>query len=161
ENHRRGESSRHAPRQAHHRPRHRARPGRRQGGRAGGDRGAARLRQLSRQVMILREVFEQSVALGPNREALVTQSGRFSYGGLFSRSLGAAGLLQAMGLKKGDHIGILMGNDEHWLALFYGAALAGLVTVPVNTRFKAAEIEFCVKQSDCKALFYVDRFLKQ
>jgi fatty-acyl-CoA synthase len=54
-----------------------------------------------------------------------------------------------------------MGNDEKWLALFYGAALIGAVTVPVNTRFKAAEIEYCVKQSDCKALFYVPRFLKQ
>ena len=52
-----------------------------------------------------------------------------------------------------------MGNDEHWLSLFYGAALIGAVTVPVNTRFKAAEIEFCLKQADCKLLFYVERFL--
>src|SRR2546430_4126619 len=50
--------------------------------------------------------------------------------------------------------------DENWLALFYGAALLGAVTVPVNTRFKAAEIDFCLKQADCKALFYVERFLK-
>jgi fatty-acyl-CoA synthase len=111
--------------------------------------------------MILREVFEKAVALGPNREALVTQATRISYGELFARSVQVAGALQAMGLKKGDHVGILMGNDERWLTLFYGAALAGMVTVPVNTRFKAAEIEFCVKQADCKALFYVPRFLKQ
>ena len=37
----------------------------------------------------------------------------------------------------GDHVGILMGNDEKWLSLFYGAALIGAVTVPVNTRFKS------------------------
>ena len=53
-----------------------------------------------------------------------------------------------------------MGNDEKWLALFYGAALIGAVTVPVNTRFKAAEIAFCLKQADCKALFLAERFLK-
>jgi fatty-acyl-CoA synthase len=111
--------------------------------------------------MILREVFEKAVALGPNREALVTPASRISYGELFAKSLRTAGALQAMGLKNGDHVGILMGNDETWLTLFYGAALAGMVTVPVNTRFKAAEIEFCVKQSDCKALFYVPKFLKQ
>jgi fatty-acyl-CoA synthase len=29
----------------------------------------------------------------------------------------------------------------------------------VNTRFKAGEIDFCLKQADCKALFYVARFL--
>jgi fatty-acyl-CoA synthase len=67
--------------------------------------------------------------------------------------------MQALGVRKGDHVGILMGNDEHWLSLFYGAALIGAVTVPVNTRFKTAEIDFCLRQADCKLLFYVERFL--
>jgi len=67
--------------------------------------------------------------------------------------------MQAMGIGKGDHVAILMPNGEQWLALFYGAALIGAVTVPVNTRFKAAEIDFCLKQSGAKALFHVDRFL--
>ncbi len=67
--------------------------------------------------------------------------------------------MQSRGLGRGDHVGILMGNDENWLALFYGAALIGAVTVPVNTRFKAAEIDFCLKQAGCKALFHVPRFL--
>ena len=69
--------------------------------------------------------------------------------------------MQALGLKRGDPVGILMGNDETWLSLFYGAALLGAVTVPVNTRFKTAELGFCLRQSGCKALFYVERFLKQ
>ena len=67
--------------------------------------------------------------------------------------------MQAMGIGEGDHVAILMPNGEEWLALFYGAALIGAVTVPVNTRFKAAEIDFCLKQSGAKALVYVDRFL--
>ena len=92
-------------------------------------------------------------------EALVTQSGRFSYEDLYARAKKAAGAMQALGIGRGDHVGILMGNDEKWLALFYGAALVGAVTVPVNTRFKAQEIDFCLKKSDCKVLFYVDHFL--
>ena len=92
-------------------------------------------------------------------EALVTQTGRFTYGQLLDKARAAAGAMQAMGIRHGDRVGILMGNDEKWLALFYGAALLGVVTVPVNTRFKAAEIDFCLKQSGCKALFYVERFL--
>ena len=67
--------------------------------------------------------------------------------------------MQALGIGRGDRIAILMPNGEHWLALFYGAALIGAVTVPVNTRFKSAEIDFCLKQSGAKALIYVDRFL--
>ena len=92
-------------------------------------------------------------------EALVTQSGRLTYRQLFTRARDAAGSLQALGIRKGDHVGILMGNDEHWLSLFYGAALIGAVTVPVNTRFKSAEIAFCLKQADCKLLVYAGRFL--
>ena len=111
--------------------------------------------------MILSEVFREKLALRGDREALVTQTARFTYRELYSKSVETVGALQALGLKRGDHVGILMGNDEKWLSLFYGAALAGMVTVPVNTRFKAAEIEFCVTQADCKALFYVERFLKQ
>ena len=92
-------------------------------------------------------------------EALVTANGRFTYQQLTEKAKRAAGAMQALGIRRGDHIGILMGNDEHWLSLFYGAALIGAVTVPVNTRFKSPEIDFCLEQADCKVLFYVDKFL--
>ena len=92
-------------------------------------------------------------------EALVTRTGRFSYEEIFEKAKQAAGAMQAMGIKHGDHVGILMGNDEKWLALFYGAALIGAVTVPVNTRLKSDEIRYCIEQADCKALCYVERFL--
>ena len=92
-------------------------------------------------------------------EALVTRTGRFTYGDLLESARRAAAAMQSLGVRHGDHVGILMGNDEHWLSLFYGAALIGAVTVPVNTRFKSAEIDFCLKQADCRILFYVERFL--
>jgi len=95
----------------------------------------------------------------PSTEALVARSSRLTYGELLEKAMGAAGAMQELGLRKGDHVGILMGNDEKWLSLWYGAALIGAVTVPVNTRFKSAEIDFCLKKSDCKALFYVRSFL--
>jgi fatty-acyl-CoA synthase len=114
---------------------------------------------LSWPAQSLGEVLERQARERANAEALVTQSGRFSFQELFESSRQVAGGLQAMGIGRGDHVGILMGNDEKWLSLFYGAALIGAVTVPVNTRFKAAEIDFCLKQAECKALFHADRFL--
>jgi fatty-acyl-CoA synthase len=94
-------------------------------------------------------------------EALVTATARLTYAELLQRAKEAAGGMHALGLRKGDHVALLMGNDEHWLAQFYGAALLGAVTVPVNTRFKAAELEFCLGQADCKALLYAPKFLNQ
>jgi fatty-acyl-CoA synthase len=95
----------------------------------------------------------------PASEALVTLGGRFTYGQLLEKAKHAAGAMQAAGLGKGDRVAILMPNGVEWLSLFYGAALIGAVTVPVNTRFKAAEIAFCLKQAECKAIYYVGRFL--
>jgi fatty-acyl-CoA synthase len=112
------------------------------------------------QALTLHQVLEKRASERAGAEALVTPTARLTYRELFEKAKGAAGAMQAMGLRHGDHVGVLMGNDENWLALFYGAALLGAVTVPVNTRFKAAEIDFCLKQADCKALFYVERFLK-
>src|SRR5436190_1506679 len=112
---------------------------------------------MSWQPRTLRGFLEQTP---PGAQALVTPSGRFTYGELLAKAKSAAGAMQALGLKPGDHVGILMGNDEKWLALFYGAALIGAVTVPVNTRFKRGEIEFCLRQADVQALFYVRSFLK-
>jgi fatty-acyl-CoA synthase len=95
----------------------------------------------------------------PAAEALVTPSARLTWGELREKAMETAGGLHALGIAPGDHVAILMGNDEHWLATFYGAALLGAVTVPVNTRFKARELEYCLARADCKAIVYAPKFL--
>src|SRR5690242_20809245 len=107
----------------------------------------------------LGEVLERQARGRGTAEALVTPERRVTYEDLYLRARSAATTLHTLGVRRGDHVGILMGNDEKWLALFYGAALIGAVTVPVNTRLKTDEIRFCIEQADCKALFYVERFL--
>src|SRR5437762_5285451 len=114
---------------------------------------------LSWQAQTLGDVLARHASERPQQEALVTPQRRITYEDLHLRARSAASTLHSLGVGRGDHVGILMGNDEKWLALFYGAALIGAVTVPVNTRFKTAEIDFCLKQADCQALFYVPRFL--
>jgi len=92
-------------------------------------------------------------------EALVTPTARISYREQHERVRRAAKAMHALGICRGDFVGILNGNDETWVTLFYAAAMLGAVTVPVNTRFKSAELGFCLKQADAKALFTADRFL--
>jgi fatty-acyl-CoA synthase len=92
-------------------------------------------------------------------EALITASARLSYAEQHQQVRRAAKALHALGVRRGDFVGILMGNDETWVTLFYAAATIGAVTVPVNTRFKSAELAFCLAQADVKVLFTADRFL--
>src|SRR4029453_6821905 len=107
----------------------------------------------------LYEVVADRAATRGDAEALVTASARLSYRDLDAAVRRAAKAMHALGIRRGDFVGILMGNDETWVTLFCAAATIGAVTVPINTRFKAAELAFCLKQADVKALFTADRFL--
>ncbi len=93
------------------------------------------------------------------REALVTDAERLTHAVLREEARDVARSLLALGIGKGDPIAVLMGNDAHWVRLFYAAALIGAVTVPINTRFKPAEIAFALRQAECRAVFAAGRFL--
>ena len=66
----------------------------------------------------------------------------------------AKGLL-ASGLKKGDHVAIWAHNIPEWIYLLFATAKIGVVTVTVNTLYKAHELKYLLNQSDSKALFMV------
>ena len=107
----------------------------------------------------LKEVLSQTAREYPTRESYVGPDARRTWQETWERSTRVAKALLANGVKKGDHIGILLGNCSQWIEIFFGCALIGAVTVPINTRFKKNELEYCLKQSDVKVLFFVDRFL--
>src|SRR5262245_57642008 len=107
----------------------------------------------------LYEVVAERAATRGGAEALVTASAHLSYRDLNAAVRRAAKAMHALGVRRGDFVGILMGNDETWVTLFCAAATIGAVTVPINTRFKAPELAFCLAQADVKALFIADRFL--
>src|SRR5436190_19206204 len=100
---------------------------------------------VSWKAQTLGEVLARHAAERPQHEALVTQKQRFTYEDLHLRARSAAGTLHTLGLRRGDHVGILMVNDENWLACFYGSALIVAVTVPVKTVFKTPALDFFLK----------------
>lgn len=95
----------------------------------------------------------------PDAAALITPGGAWTWSEMQARSRAVAKALLAHGVTRGDFVGLLCPNDEHWVACFYGAALIGAVTVPVNTRFKADEIRQCLASADVRLAIAVDRFL--
>ena len=96
----------------------------------------------------------------PTQEAFVITGRRLTYAELWKSVQQVAAALHATGVRRGDHVAVCMGNSIEWVVFFYAAATLGAVTVPVNTRFKADEFEYCLKQADVKLLFVADRFLK-
>lgn len=95
----------------------------------------------------------------PDHDALVADDGRLSYRELHNQIQSTASAMLALGLQRGDHIGVLMGNSVQWAVIWYAAASIGLVCVPFNTRFRTEELSYGLNHEDVRALFCVDRFL--
>lgn len=108
----------------------------------------------------LRQVLARQATGRGGAEALVTETERLTYAALQDETRRVARAMLALGIGKGDFVGVLFANDTRWVTTFYAAAMIGAVTVPINTRFKATELAFCLKQADVKALFMTGRFLK-
>jgi O-succinylbenzoate-CoA ligase len=92
--------------------------------------------------------------LNPRLEALVDEAAgrRFTYAELDERANRVANMLLARGLRKGDRVGVLLPNSYQFVELFYGAARAGLVVVPLNWRLVADELAFILSDSGATML---------
>ena len=69
-----------------------------------------------------------------------------------------ANLLLARGYKKGDKIAILLMNCLEWLPVYFGVLKAGCMAVPLNFRYTADEIRYCLELADADALVFGPEF---
>ncbi|MBC7089803.1 MAG: AMP-binding protein, partial [Methanobacteriaceae archaeon] len=106
------------------------------------------------------EFLEKQVQKYPDKEFIIypDRNLRFTYNEFNERvNLLAKGLL-AIGLKKGDHLGIWATNVPDWLTFLFATAKIGVVLVTINTAYKIHELEYVMKQSDMKAIALIDGF---
>ncbi len=70
-----------------------------------------------------------------------------------------ANLLLSRGIQKGDKVAILMMNSLEWLPLYFGILKTGALAVPLNFRYTADEIKYCLELADVDALFFGPEFI--
>src|ERR1700756_4233383 len=95
------------------------------------------------------------------RDALIVrhQHIRWTYRELKERvDAFAAGLL-ALGLKRGDRIGVWSPNNAEWMITQFATAKAGLILVNINPAYRVAELEYALNKAGCKALITAARFM--
>lgn len=64
--------------------------------------------------------------------------------------------LEKLGVKKGDHIALLLGNSPHFVISLYGALRLGVTIIPVNPIYTADEIGYILKNGDVKVVVALD-----
>ncbi|MDO4987797.1 MAG: class I adenylate-forming enzyme family protein [Synergistes sp.] len=72
-----------------------------------------------------------------------------------------ANLLISRGIKKGNKVAILMMNSIEWLPIYFGILKTGALAVPLNFRYSAREIKYCLDLADVDAIFFGPAFVSR
>ena len=70
-----------------------------------------------------------------------------------------ANFLLSRGFKKGEKVAILLMNCLDWLPIYFGILRAGCMAVPLNFRYTAEEIRYCLDLADADALVFGPAFV--
>jgi acyl-CoA synthetase (AMP-forming)/AMP-acid ligase II len=70
-----------------------------------------------------------------------------------------ANLLLTRGIKKGDKVAILLMNCLEWLPIYFGILKTGALAVPMNYRYTAEEIKYCLELAEVNTLIFGPEFI--
>ncbi|MBI2954487.1 MAG: AMP-binding protein [Chloroflexi bacterium] len=88
----------------------------------------------------------------PDREALIYRDQRYSYRQLGEKVDRLAEALTRLGIKKGDKVAVDIPNWPEFVFSFFAIARLGAVVVMINTRYRVAEVQHILKDSDAVAV---------
>jgi len=103
---------------------------------------------------------DRTAARFPERPALIVrnQGVHWTYAELVRRAEAFAAGLLALGLERGDRLGIWSLNNAEWVVVQFATAKAGVILVNVNPSYRATELEFALRMVGCKALVTATQF---
>lgn len=102
----------------------------------------------------LGSTFLASVERRPNEIGIVDGAVRLTYAQWLERMVGCAGGLAMLGLKKGDHLLVVLQNRWEMATLHWACQFLGVIITPLNWRAKADEVDYCARDAAVKAVVY-------
>ena len=108
--------------------------------------------------MYLTQGLHRAVQRHPQRVATICGARQQAYAQYAGRVARLAGALQALGMARGDRVGMLGLNSDRYLEFFFGTWWAGGAVNPVNIRWNAAEIAYSLDDCDTRILLVDEQF---
>ena len=97
-----------------------------------------------------------SAAICPDRDAIVFEGKRHTFGQLSERTNRLAHTLADLGIAKGDRVAMLQVNCNQHIEVYFATAKLGAIYVPLNFRAKGEELAYMLNSCEPKALFVGD-----
>jgi len=88
----------------------------------------------------------------PHKEALVFPGARKSYDDLVQAVFAQAKSLIGLGVRPGDHVGILLPSGIEFVETLFAISIVGGVSVLMNARYKAPEMAYVTLNADLVAI---------
>ncbi|MEM7802147.1 MAG: AMP-binding protein [Chloroflexota bacterium] len=106
------------------------------------------------------DFFDQTAAKYPQNEALVAwhQNIRWTYSQLQAEIDRCARGLLALGLQRGDRVGMWSPNCAEWVVIQFATAKIGIILVNINPSYRLHELEYALNQSGCKGIVIAQAF---
>ncbi len=106
------------------------------------------------------EQLKKTVSKFGNREALVfcDKGIRLSYDEFYDAVKKLAAGMLALGLSKGDRVGIWSPNRLEWVLTQFATSCVGLILVNINPAYRLSELEYVLNKVGCKALISAKSF---
>ena len=101
-------------------------------------------------------LFDDAARRFGSREALYFEGQRWTFRHLQDQVDRTARGLIHLGVRPGDKVSLWMTNRPEWLYTLFAVAKIGAVLVPINTRFRTADMAYVVRQSDSTTLITLD-----
>ena len=106
------------------------------------------------------QVLDRTAAMYPDALALVVrhQGRRFTWKELRTEVERVARGLLALGIKKGDRVGMWATNCTEWVLMQFASAKLGAILVNINLAFRSHELKYALNQSGCQTLVMIRGF---
>ena len=106
--------------------------------------------------LTLPELFERTAREHPAQVATIFHNRKMTYGELQRQIEAFAANLQAIGVRPGDRVAIMLPNVPQFVVAFFGALRAGAVVVPTNPLYMHHELEHQLADSGVTAIVTLD-----
>ena len=100
--------------------------------------------------------FRASVERDPNALAIVDGPVRLTYAQWYRKISALIAGFDGLGLMPGDHLVTLLQNRWEAATIHWACQFTGIVITPVNWRAKADEVDYCLENSEAKAVIFED-----
>ncbi len=105
-------------------------------------------------------MFDIIVSKYPDNDAVISvhQNVRLTYRDLQQEVDAFCKGLIALGIWKGDHIGIWATNCKEWVIAQFATAKIGVILVNLNPAYKTSELKYALQQSEAVAIITMEKF---